>query len=51
VNCVLSSGSGKSITLNLHNIPLGDLIKYLSQVAGLTYRFESNAIVFDKLSP
>ncbi|MGD0060372.1 MAG: sigma-70 family RNA polymerase sigma factor [Verrucomicrobiia bacterium] len=51
VNCVVSSDSGKSITLNLHNIPLEDVIKYVSQLAGLTYRFESNAIVFDKSDP
>ena len=40
------AGSGvKTITLNLRRISLLDAIKYITEVAGLKYRLEDNAII------
>lgn len=33
------------VTLNLHNVPLSDVLRYVTQMAGLRYRLEPNAVV------
>jgi len=40
-----SGGSVRTITLNLRRISLLDAIKYITEVAGLKYRLEDNAII------
>jgi hypothetical protein len=39
------------VTLNLHNIPLGDVLKYVTESAGLRYRTDAHAIVIYKPLP
>lgn len=39
------------ITLNLRNIPLPDVLNYVTQLAGLRYRVEPNAVVIYKPEP
>ena len=39
------------LTLNLHNIPLGDVLKYVTEGAGLRYRADAHAIVIYKPLP
>ena len=45
-----SSKSAK-VTLNLHNIPLGDVLGYVTESAGLRYRADAHAIVIYKPLP
>lgn len=40
-----AGGSVRTITLNLRRISLLDAIKYITEVAGLKYRLEDNAII------
>jgi len=40
-----SGGSLRTITLNLRRISLLDAIKYITEVAGLKYRLEDNAVI------
>jgi hypothetical protein len=39
------------ITLNLHNIPLGDVLRYVTESAGLRYRADTHAVVIYKPLP
>ena len=39
------------VTLNLHSIPLGDVLKYVTESAGLRYRVDPHAIVIYKPLP
>jgi hypothetical protein len=39
------------ITLNLHNVPLGDVLKYVTEGAGLRYRADTHAVVIYKPLP
>ncbi|HXI83168.1 MAG TPA: hypothetical protein VNL17_03660 [Verrucomicrobiae bacterium] len=39
------------VTLNLHDIPLGDMLKYVTEGAGLRYRVDTHAIVIYKPLP
>jgi len=39
------------VTLNLHDIPLGDMLKYVTEGAGLRYRVDSHAVVIYKPLP
>jgi hypothetical protein len=39
------------ITLNLHNIPLGEVLKYVTEGAGLRYRADAHAVVIYKPLP
>ena len=41
----------KPVTLNLKNVPLSDVLKYVTQIAGLKYRVEANAVVVYKPEP
>jgi general secretion pathway protein D len=36
---------GQKITLSLHDVPLIDALKYVTQLAGLKYRIESSAVL------
>ena len=40
-----------SSTLNLHNIPLADVLKYVTESAGLRYRTDAHAVVIYKPLP
>ncbi len=39
------------VTLNLHNIPLADVLKYVTESTGLRYRVDAHAIVIYKPLP
>jgi len=39
------------LTLNLHNIPLSDVLKYVTEGTGLRYRAEAHAIIIYKPLP
>jgi hypothetical protein len=39
------------VTLNLHNVPLGDVLKYVTESAGLRYRADMHAVVIYKPLP
>jgi hypothetical protein len=39
------------VTLNLHNVPLGDVLKYVTEGAGLRYRADAHAVVIYKPLP
>jgi hypothetical protein len=39
------------VTLNLHNLPLGDVLKYVTEGAGLRYRADAHAVVIYKPLP
>ena len=39
------------VTLNLHNVPLGDVLKYVTESAGLRFRADTHAIVIYKPLP
>ena len=39
------------VTLNLHNIPLADVLKYVTESAGLRYRADAHAVVIYKPLP
>jgi hypothetical protein len=39
------------VTLNLHNVPLGDVLGYVTESAGLRYRADAHAIVIYKPLP
>jgi len=39
------------VTLNLHEIPLGDVLKYVTESTGLRYRADAHAIVIYKPLP
>jgi hypothetical protein len=39
------------VTLNLHAIPLGDALKYVTESAGLRYRVDTHAVVIYKPLP
>ena len=40
-----------TVTLSLKNVPLGDALKYVTQLAGLRYRAEAHAIIIYKPEP
>ena len=39
------------VTLNLHNVPLGDVLKYVTESAGLRYHADTHAVVIYKPLP
>ena len=47
----LAGNKAAKVTLNLHSIPLGDVLKYVTESAGLRYRVDPHAIVIYKPLP
>jgi len=45
------SSKAAKVTLNLHNIPLADVLKYVTESAGLRYRADTHAVVIYKPLP
>lgn len=45
------SSKAAKVTLNLHNIPFADVLKYVTESAGLRYRTDAHAIVIYKPLP
>ncbi len=45
INLAMSSESGRTITLNLNNMPLDEIIRYLCLMTGLEYRVDGNSIL------
>ena len=45
------SSKAATVTLNLHNIPLADVLKYVTESAGLRYRTDAHAVVIYKPLP
>jgi hypothetical protein len=45
------SSKAAKVTLNLHNVPLADVLKYVTESAGLRYRADTHAIVIYKPLP
>ena len=45
------SSKAAKLTLNLHNIPLADMLKYVTESAGLRYRTDAHAVVIYKPLP
>jgi hypothetical protein len=45
------SSKAAKLTLNLHNIPLADMLKYVTEGAGLRYRVDAHAVVIYKPLP
>jgi general secretion pathway protein D len=45
------SSKAVKVTLNLHNIPLADVLKYVTESAGLRYRADTHAVVIYKPLP
>jgi len=41
---------GRQISLNLNNVPLEDLLRYVTEMAGVTYRVEANAVMIVSLT-
>ena len=48
---VPESSKAAKLTLNLHNIPLADMLKYVTEGAGLRYRVDAHAVVIYKPLP
>jgi hypothetical protein len=45
------SSKTAKVTLNLHNVPLGEVLNYVTEGAGLRYRADAHAIVIYKPLP
>ena len=45
------SSKAAKITLNLHNVPIGDVLNYVTEGAGLRYRTDAHAVVIYKPLP
>ena len=41
---------GRQLSINMNNVPLEDLLHYVTQIAGVTYRIEANAVVIVSLT-
>lgn len=52
VNFMIKPGTGErtSLTLDLKDVPLIDLVRYVTELAGCTYRVDANAVMIEAIS-
>ncbi|MFH1066574.1 MAG: hypothetical protein V1746_01535 [bacterium] len=46
-----AKSQAKPVTLSLRDIPLGEALRYITQLAGVKFRVEEQAVIFTPLSP